>query len=180
MVKVWGYGMVVYLMEIPNPKFPFFLRLTKFQQYTFKRIHWIPKSPNSPTKIPYIRCLYVKVHCTEEQLAQLAAAAFLHTSHPSSTRGERECYALCTKLCGWGWVSGQLAWTLVSLTPWPIKLHWVLLRQKHDGLSLLTPKKKVKVHFTLIEYEIEKPNQPIIWFNQLIQTILEINNNNGF
>ena len=30
-MKAWEYGMVVYLMEIPNPKYPFFSRLTKFQ-----------------------------------------------------------------------------------------------------------------------------------------------------
>ena len=40
-LKHWEYGMVVYLMEIPNPKFPFFSRLTNFQQCMFKRISQI-------------------------------------------------------------------------------------------------------------------------------------------
>ena len=37
-MKAWEYGMVVYLMEIPDSKYPFFSRLAKFQQCMFKRI----------------------------------------------------------------------------------------------------------------------------------------------
>jgi len=50
-------------MEIPDPKFPFFSTLTKFQQCMFKKIHWILISPDGPTKIPYSRSLYLEVHC---------------------------------------------------------------------------------------------------------------------
>ena len=55
--------MVVYLMEIPDLEYPFFSRLTKFQQCMFAGIHWILISPDCPIKIPYNRCLYVEVHC---------------------------------------------------------------------------------------------------------------------
>jgi len=55
--------MVVYFMEIPNLKFPFFSRITKFQQCAFRMIHWILASPDGPIKISYKRCLYVEVHC---------------------------------------------------------------------------------------------------------------------
>ena len=55
--------MIVYLMEIPNPKFPFFSTLTKFQQCMFKKIHWIPTFPDGLTKILYSKPLYLEVHC---------------------------------------------------------------------------------------------------------------------
>jgi len=29
-IKAWEYGMIVYFMEIPDPKFPFYSTLTKF------------------------------------------------------------------------------------------------------------------------------------------------------
>jgi len=61
-VKARESGMVVYLMEISDPKFLFFSRRTRFQQCMFKRIHWIPTSSDGPIKISYNRCLYVKVH----------------------------------------------------------------------------------------------------------------------
>ena len=72
-MKVWEYEMVVCLMKVPDPKFPFFSRLNKFQQ--FKRIHWILISPGSSTKISYNRCLCVEVHsalieCEKEKLSQ--------------------------------------------------------------------------------------------------------------
>jgi len=54
--------MVLYFIEIPNPKVPFFLRLTKFQQCMFRRIHWIVTSPEGPTKIPVSRCLNLEVY----------------------------------------------------------------------------------------------------------------------
>ena len=60
-MKAWKYRMVAYLMEITDPKYSFFLRLTKFQQCMFKRIHEIHSSPDDPTKISYNRGLYVKV-----------------------------------------------------------------------------------------------------------------------
>ena len=50
-IKTWEYGMVAYLMKIPYLKYPCFSRVTKFQQYMVKRIHWIITSPNGPTKI---------------------------------------------------------------------------------------------------------------------------------
>jgi len=50
-------------MKTTDPKFPIFSRLTKFQQCIFKKIYGILTSPDSPTKIPYNRCLYVEVHC---------------------------------------------------------------------------------------------------------------------
>jgi len=31
-IKAWGYGMVAYFLEIPNPENPFFQSLTKFQK----------------------------------------------------------------------------------------------------------------------------------------------------
>jgi len=55
--------MVVYFMEFPDPKYPFFSKLSKFQQRMFKRIHGILTSFDGPTKIPNNRCLYVEVHC---------------------------------------------------------------------------------------------------------------------
>ena len=55
--------MVACLMEIPDPKYPFFSRLTKFQQCMLKRIHWILTSLNGPTKNLYNRSLYVELHC---------------------------------------------------------------------------------------------------------------------
>ena len=61
-IKAWEYGMILYFIEIPNPKFPFFSRLTKFQQCLLRRIHWILTSPKGPTKIPISRCLNLKVY----------------------------------------------------------------------------------------------------------------------
>ena len=62
-MKVWKYRMVVYLMKILYLKYSFFSRLTKFQQFMFRRIHWILPSPDGPRKILYIICLYVEIHC---------------------------------------------------------------------------------------------------------------------
>jgi len=50
--KVLEYGMVLYFIETPDPKFPFFSKLTNFQQCMFKRIYWILTSSDGPTKIP--------------------------------------------------------------------------------------------------------------------------------
>ena len=61
-MKAWKYGMLVYLMEISDPKYPFFSRLVKFQQCMFKKIHWILTYLDGSTKILYNRSLYVKVH----------------------------------------------------------------------------------------------------------------------
>ena len=63
LIKTWEYGMIVYLMEISDPQFPFFSTLTKFQQCMFNKIHWVLTSPDGPTKIPYSRPLYLEVHC---------------------------------------------------------------------------------------------------------------------
>ena len=60
-MKAWEYRMLVYLMEIPYPKYQFFSILTEFQWCMFKRIHWILTSPNNPTKVPYNRGQHVKV-----------------------------------------------------------------------------------------------------------------------
>jgi len=54
--------MVLYFIKILDPKFPFFSRLTKFQQCIFQRIHWVFTSPEGPTKIPICRCLNRKVY----------------------------------------------------------------------------------------------------------------------
>jgi len=62
-IIAWEYWIVAYLMKIPDPKFPLFSRLTKFQQCMFKTIQLILTSSNGPTKIPYIRSLCVEVHC---------------------------------------------------------------------------------------------------------------------
>ena len=58
-IKAWEYTMVVYFMEFPYPKYPFFKKLTKFQQCMFRRIHLILTSPDGSTKIPNNRYLYV-------------------------------------------------------------------------------------------------------------------------
>ena len=50
-------------MKIPDPKYPFFSKITKFQQCMFRRIHWNLTSPDGPTKIPVNRCLYLELHC---------------------------------------------------------------------------------------------------------------------
>ena len=55
--------MVLYFIEMSDLKFLFFSKLTKFQQFIFKRIHWILTFPNGPTKISCNQCLYVKVYC---------------------------------------------------------------------------------------------------------------------
>ena len=62
-IKAWEHGMVLYFMEIPDPKYPFFSKLAEFQQCMFRRIHYILTSPNGTTKIPNNRCLYVEIHC---------------------------------------------------------------------------------------------------------------------
>jgi len=62
--KAWKYGMVLYLIEIPDPKFPFSSTLTNFQQYMFKRIHWIFTSLEGPTKIIFRGCLMLEVYST--------------------------------------------------------------------------------------------------------------------
>jgi len=49
-MKVWKYRMVACLIEIPDPKYSFFSRLTKFQRCMFRKIHWILTSPDNPTK----------------------------------------------------------------------------------------------------------------------------------
>ena len=54
--------MVLYLSEVPDPHFSFFSTLTKFQQYMFKRFHWILKSPEDPTKIPVRKYLTLKIY----------------------------------------------------------------------------------------------------------------------
>ena len=54
--------MVLYFTEVPDPKFPFFSTLTKFQQCMFKRFHWILTSPEIPTKIPVRRYLTLEVY----------------------------------------------------------------------------------------------------------------------
>ena len=51
-------------LKIPDFKYSFFLRLTKFQQCMFRKFHWILICSNSLTKIPYNKSLYVEVHCT--------------------------------------------------------------------------------------------------------------------
>ena len=75
-MKVWKYGMIPYVIQILNPKYQFFSRLTKFQQCMFKRIHWIRTSTDGPTNVAYNRSLYVKVHCVvieyENEKAKLA------------------------------------------------------------------------------------------------------------
>jgi len=52
-IKPWECGMIVYIMEISNPKFPFVSTLTKFQRCVFKKIHGIHISPDVLIKIPY-------------------------------------------------------------------------------------------------------------------------------
>ena len=37
--KSWEYGIILQFIEMPDPKFSFFSKLTKFQQCMFKRIH---------------------------------------------------------------------------------------------------------------------------------------------
>ena len=54
--------MVLYFIEIPDPKFSFFSILTKLQQCMFKRIHWILTSPEVLTKILVHICLTLKVY----------------------------------------------------------------------------------------------------------------------
>jgi len=54
--------MVLCFTEIPDPKFPFFSTLTKFQQCIFRRIHWILTFPNGPTKAAVHRCLTLEVY----------------------------------------------------------------------------------------------------------------------
>jgi len=56
--------MVVYFMKFPDPKYPPFSKLTKFQQCVFKMLHWILTSHDGLTKILNNQCLYVEVHCT--------------------------------------------------------------------------------------------------------------------
>ena len=50
--------------------------LTKFQQYMFKRFHWILKSPKGPTTIPVRRYLTMKIYSAlieyENRKAKLA------------------------------------------------------------------------------------------------------------
>jgi len=60
--KAWEYGMILYFIEIPDPKSLFFLQRTKFQQCVFKMIHWIRTSRAGPTKIPVWRCLHLEVY----------------------------------------------------------------------------------------------------------------------
>jgi len=62
-IKAWEYAIVLYFMEIPDPKYPFFPKLTKFQQCMFGRIHWILTSPDGAIKIRNNWCLYVEVCC---------------------------------------------------------------------------------------------------------------------
>ena len=68
--------MVLYFTEIPDPKFPFFSTLTKFQQCIFKRIHWVLTSPEGPTKISVCRYLTLDVYSAlieyENRKAKLA------------------------------------------------------------------------------------------------------------
>jgi len=54
--------MVLYFIEILDPKFPFFSKMTKFQQCMFKRIHWILTAPDGPTKVAVGRCLNLEVY----------------------------------------------------------------------------------------------------------------------
>ena len=61
--------MAVYLMKMSYPKYPFFSKLTKFQQCMFKRIHWILTSSDGPTKFLYNRSVYVEVQCTAIEYA---------------------------------------------------------------------------------------------------------------
>jgi len=55
--------MIDYFLEIPNPKNPFFLCLTKFQKCMFKKIHQVFTSLEFPTKFSYNRSINVEVHC---------------------------------------------------------------------------------------------------------------------
>jgi len=56
--------MILYFVEILDPKFLFFSRLTKFQQCIFLRIHLIFTSPEGPTKILVSKCLNLEVYST--------------------------------------------------------------------------------------------------------------------
>jgi len=62
-LNTWQCGIVAYFMEVPDPKLTFFSRLTKFQQFMFKRINWILTFLVGLIKIPHIRTLYVEIHC---------------------------------------------------------------------------------------------------------------------
>ena len=55
--------MVAYLIEISNPKYPFFSTLTKFQKCMFKKIHQIYVSPNSPTRATESENLHIEINC---------------------------------------------------------------------------------------------------------------------
>ena len=53
--------MVLYFIETIS-NFPFFSKLTKFQQCIFKRIHWILLSLDGLTKVPVHRCLKLEMY----------------------------------------------------------------------------------------------------------------------
>ena len=61
-IKAREYGMILYFIKIPDPKFSFCSKLTKFQQCMFRRIYWILTSLDILTKIPFSRCLNLEVH----------------------------------------------------------------------------------------------------------------------
>jgi len=54
--------MILYFSKVSDPNFSFFSTLIKFQQYMFKRFHWILKSSEGPTKIPVRRYLTIEIY----------------------------------------------------------------------------------------------------------------------
>ena len=54
--------MILYLIEISDPKFLFFSKLTKFRQCMFRMINLTLTSPNGAAKISVRRCLNLEVY----------------------------------------------------------------------------------------------------------------------
>ena len=62
-MKARKFQIVTHLIEILDPKYPFFWGLTKFQKCMFKRIHWICISADGLIRAAESRSLHIKVHC---------------------------------------------------------------------------------------------------------------------
>jgi len=61
-MKVWEYGMIDCILKFPNPEYPFFSHLTRFQKCMFTRTDQVFTSPNIPMRAPYNTNWHIHVH----------------------------------------------------------------------------------------------------------------------